>query len=140
MTTRINKFADGHLTIEGVSSGVAFAVAVYPQVREANWIEPSAQPIKMPSVAGAPEAGKPCEGCGKSLIQKILSGTVGIGKAVLGVDKTPESVMDDRYDICNSCEFNRRGVCSVCDCIVPLKILVGGEECPKQKWLKLNGD
>ena len=48
-----------------------------------------------------------------------------------------------RLDICNRCEFNKNGICSLCRCILKAKVRVDFMEdedgvtidgCPKRKW------
>lgn len=48
-----------------------------------------------------------------------------------------------RLDICNRCEFNKNGICSLCGCILKAKVRVDFMEdedgvtidgCPKRKW------
>ena len=48
-----------------------------------------------------------------------------------------------RLDICNKCEFNKNGICSLCGCILKAKVRVDfmeGEDsvtidgCPERKW------
>ena len=48
-----------------------------------------------------------------------------------------------RLNICNKCEYNKNGICSLCGCILKAKVRVDFMEdedgvtidgCPKRKW------
>ena len=42
-----------------------------------------------------------------------------------------------RLDTCNACEFKESGVvdtCSVCGCVIKIKMVLPETECPKGKW------
>jgi hypothetical protein len=39
-----------------------------------------------------------------------------------------------RRKVCNACENNVAGVCSICKCIIRLKVREETENCPVNKW------
>ena len=48
-----------------------------------------------------------------------------------------ERVSQDRINICNTCEYKTKiNTCSVCKCILPLKVKFMFSDCPKGKWKK----
>ena len=71
-----------------------------------------------------------CTGCGN----KIVKGAIGIAKVVARVDKLTESEIVNRYAECMDCTDNNCGLCNLCKCVIPLKIRVGSESCPKGNW------
>ena len=75
----------------------------------------------------------------QSAMATISNGAVGIGKAILGIDRASEETIKERWDICQSCEFYKHWRCQACSCIVSMKIKIAGESCPKQKWGPKNG-
>lgn len=48
---------------------------------------------------------------------------------------TPE-VRAARKAVCDSCEFKNSvvPVCNECKCIIPAKVLLASQTCPKDKW------
>jgi hypothetical protein len=46
-----------------------------------------------------------------------------------------------RVEICHSCEHYRRSVkqCTICGCLVSLKITWANTRCPVDKWLEVEG-
>lgn len=48
-----------------------------------------------------------------------------------------KEVIRERFVICSSCEFLRKGLlnrCSACGCPIKTKVVVKSAECPKKKW------
>lgn len=81
-----------------------------------------------------------CGGCGGN---KVVRGAVGVGKAVLGIDRAAPEVRAQRLAICRGCDHfkphNSRFAdslsrCAECDCVIHLKVKVAGETCPVGKW------
>jgi hypothetical protein len=40
----------------------------------------------------------------------------------------------ERYDICNQCEAKAAGLCTVCGCVVVVKVKLKESECPMGLW------
>ena len=85
--------------------------------------------------------------CGKSGLAFLAHGAVGLGKAVLRIDRADAETIAVRRDACRVCEFaeNRkrkdgkeglttRSKCFICKCFIAPKTMVNGEKCPKEKW------
>lgn len=49
-----------------------------------------------------------------------------------------ESVIKNRMDICNSCEYLIKATkqCSKCGCFMVLKTTLANAECPENKWYR----
>ena len=46
-----------------------------------------------------------------------------------------EKVLQERWDICNDCEFlTKRLICKKCGCFMRLKTRIGKMNCPIGKW------
>jgi hypothetical protein len=43
-------------------------------------------------------------------------------------------IQDRRSKLCKSCENYKMGVCTLCGCIVALKISLVAVQCPLEKW------
>lgn len=41
---------------------------------------------------------------------------------------------DERLDICNHCEKNNSGICSICHCVLVAKTKSEDSKCPIDKW------
>ncbi len=51
---------------------------------------------------------------------------------ILLVNKT---IAQQRYDICKSCpRFTKLKICSICNCIMPIKVKFAVADCPAGKW------
>ena len=49
-----------------------------------------------------------------------------------------EKVLQERWDICNACEFlTKRLTCKKCGCFMRLKTRIGRMRCPIAKWDKV---
>lgn len=52
--------------------------------------------------------------------------------------KLPESVRNERFDICKSCDqFNSMEFCKICHCYMPAKTYLPFDSCPINKWGKV---
>ena len=38
-----------------------------------------------------------------------------------------------RYDICSNCNNNKKGICSICGCVIKAKVK-SDSKCPKHYW------
>ena len=57
-----------------------------------------------------------------------------IGWMTLVSDETREQ----RYSTCKACEhINEKRICTLCDCLMPVKTLWAEAECPVGKWSKV---
>ena len=73
---------------------------------------------------------------------KVRHGAVGLVKAVLGVDRPAENVIELRRGICLGCELRRLpikridlgGYCVRCKCWLAAKTAIKSEACPIGKW------
>lgn len=45
-----------------------------------------------------------------------------------------KEVVQERNSICSSCENYKFGICSLCGCVVELKIRFVAVQCPVKKW------
>ena len=78
---------------------------------------------------------KPCGGCGKNKLRRLIEGSAGLLKAELGIDAADEETIAERKAICLGCESYDFGVCSGCGCFTAMKIkLKSGSPCPQGKW------
>lgn len=77
-----------------------------------------------------------------SAATRIVSGAVGTAKAYFGIDPAPESEVQRRYSICETCEMNVCGQClhAGCNCFIGTKIRIASQSCPLEKWLTCNAD
>jgi len=74
-----------------------------------------------------------CNGCGPAM-EAV--------KAILSINRTPLDEEAHRTSICDSCDYaimSRRkpwqaATCSVCRCIVRLKVRRKNQRCPKEFW------
>jgi len=73
---------------------------------------------------------------------KIKDGSIGISKAILGIDKAEENLIENRRKICKTCRFKlsrkylNRDVdtCGVCGCLIVAKTKLRNSKCPKRFW------
>jgi len=72
----------------------------------------------------------------KSLTSLASSGIVGNIKAISGIDRPSEEVIEKRWQICKNCEHNKFLICQECFCIISQKIKVASEKCPVGFWGK----
>ena len=51
----------------------------------------------------------------------------------------PEEVREQRASICRFCPHNEDGQCMRCLCIIDMKVMLSGEQCPDDppRWLRL---
>ncbi len=61
---------------------------------------------------------------------QALRGTIGVAKALSGIDRADDATIDRRSTACRSCDRNRRGRCAICGCWVRLKVTIASESCP----------
>jgi hypothetical protein len=78
-------------------------------------------------------------GCG---CHKIINGAIGVAKNILDIDIAPGILVNQRRDICLKCEYNSghmtsSSMCKKCGCFIILKTRLKSEECPIQKWSKI---
>jgi hypothetical protein len=52
------------------------------------------------------------------------------------LDLLPENTKKARKQICHSCADYRKllRTCSICGCVIDLKVLIAKSKCPKGKW------
>ena len=43
-------------------------------------------------------------------------------------------IRKERLNICHSCEFIKKPICGKCKCLLRLKTLFTGQQCPIGKW------
>lgn len=78
---------------------------------------------------------KPCGGCGKNKLRRLIEGSAGLLKAELGIDAADEETIAERKAICLGCESYDFGVCNDCSCFTAAKVkLKSGSPCPQGKW------
>lgn len=75
---------------------------------------------------------------------QLIHGTVGLAKAVLGVDRADEETIQRRRAICRACPHaipcpllaNQKCRCALCGCLLSAKTVLAGETCPDmpKKW------
>jgi len=46
----------------------------------------------------------------------------------------PKELKEKRVNICQSCNFYKNGLCSVCGCIMKVKAGLIASTCPKGRW------
>ena len=71
-------------------------------------------------------------------VKKFAKGVPGAIKANFGADQSPLKVIQNRRDICNTCDLYDFGICDQekggCGCVLAWKVRVASESCPKGKW------
>ena len=74
-------------------------------------------------------------GCNCSkVIKNVVKGiSVSIPRAVVS-GNAPSDVIANRREICEGCPSNKEGICSECSCIILLKTVFNGSDCPLKKW------
>mgnify|MGYP003331829932 CR=1 FL=1 len=70
------------------------------------------------------------------MIRRAVHGAIGLLKSLLGLDKSPQEIIEQRWKTCESCESYKSWLCQECGCIIHHKIRVLSEECPLGKWKK----
>ena len=75
-----------------------------------------------------------------NVLEKYLTGALGVTKATLGIMKAPDEIVNKRRGICAMCEYktianniNMRGRmsrCKLCKCFIKAKTLLKDEKCP----------
>jgi hypothetical protein len=49
-----------------------------------------------------------------------------------------KTIAQERYNLCKSCDkFTSLKICSVCNCIMPIKVKIASAVCPVGKWLQI---
>ena len=79
----------------------------------------------------------PCDGCNKSMINRIVTMAKGGYKLALaksGLRVADDRTIDERKSLCLSCEHYDFGVCQKCECFLAAKVSLPGEKCPEGKW------
>ena len=74
-----------------------------------------------------------------SFLQRLAHGAIGLGKAMIGVDRAGDETIAARRQTCAGCDQSTvlAGVansCKACGCFWSAKILTNGERCPLKKW------
>lgn len=84
--------------------------------------------------------------CGKTIVQTVTNGIVGIFKAVTKTDPTPSSLLELRVRACvghithddmhiKKCPRNGAGlICLDCGCVLAAKQKVKSSDCPRGDW------
>lgn len=71
-------------------------------------------------------------------LQELIKGGIGIGKALTGIDRSPDIVKNNRINTCMNCDSciikNDNMKCKECGCNIKLKSSVLGEKCPRGFW------
>ena len=50
-----------------------------------------------------------------------------------------KSIAEERYAICKSCpRFTVLKICSICNCIMPIKVKFAKASCPEGRWQSVN--
>ena len=85
-----------------------------------------------------------CGGCGKNGVNaeqrntmgltRLVRGASGLLKAELGIGGADEHTINDRKNICESCEHYDFGVCGKCGCFCSAKVKLKNEKCPEGRW------
>ena len=57
-----------------------------------------------------------------------------IVKWALSGFKVDRKLARERISICNICEYNARGICALCGCVLKAKTKLKTESCPIDKW------
>lgn len=76
-----------------------------------------------------------------SLIKRAKTLTISLSKwAIAGFKRTPKKLLNQRLEICKSCEFwdatkfNGTGRCNKCGCSTWAKLRLKTSKCPINKW------
>ncbi len=64
----------------------------------------------------------------------IFKGILGLGKAGLGIDTAPATLIHQRREVCRRCRHNVRGKCAACRCYLVAKTKLRSEKCPRGHW------
>jgi hypothetical protein len=83
-----------------------------------------------------------CSTCG------TIAGVVGLAKATLHIDRTPEMAIKHRLRICWECDrsepclgiVGKKCQCAACGCIIRAKVVVASEACPIGRWGAVSGE
>jgi hypothetical protein len=74
-------------------------------------------------------------------LAQLAHGAVGSIKALVGIDRAPDSVIAARVQVCRQCDRatrHRDGVrvlrCLECTCWIKPKTRLAGEKCPLGRW------
>lgn len=85
----------------------------------------------------------------KNISNVIVSGTIGVGKAILHIDRTADDVIKQRLDKCRVCPNATRNndkkyeinggltnfsFCTKCNCNILMKTKVNEQKCPIGTW------
>ena len=77
-------------------------------------------------------------------IKKLLYILYGYYKLIIkSITRTPSKFALERLKICNTCKYNKHGICSKCGCLLKAKVEVDFildkngisiDGCPEKKW------
>jgi len=66
---------------------------------------------------------------------EAVRGSVGVGKALLGISRARKEDIEKRMSICKSCShLSKHSRCDLCKCFVLLKTTITSERCPEGNW------
>jgi hypothetical protein len=76
---------------------------------------------------------------GRSSLNKVLTGAVGLAKAAMHVGRADEVLIRKRRSICAACPQASAGSsktsrCLVCTCFIYPKTATASEKCPIRQW------
>lgn len=80
----------------------------------------------------------PCRTCSKVDVEAIEQTVDAYIKRINKEIACDESLYRDRLNICNDCDSNREGMCSVCGCFIKVRAYKKHMTCPSvmgNKWL-----
>ena len=89
---------------------------------------------KYPKAVAAAVFPPPCCNQPKPKTPSRFAKGVGLIKAVVGLDKSPDEIIAKRLALCQNCEYQALGVCTACSCYVSAKAAVRSQECPLGYW------
>ena len=73
-----------------------------------------------------------------SIFEQAKNLTKAVGKhAAGGFQKVTIVEYANRLSVCGGCEYEKDGKCSECGCYLKVKAWWKSEDCPKDKWDKL---
>jgi hypothetical protein len=85
------------------------------------------------------ETGATGDAAGRSSLNKVLTGAVGLTKAALHVNRADEVVIRKRRSLCAACPQASAGSsktrrCLICTCFTYPKTATASEKCPTGNW------
>ena len=52
-----------------------------------------------------------------------------------------KNIAQERYNTCKACDkFTNLKTCSICNCIMPIKVKIAAAACPVGKWQNVNNE